>query len=65
MKLKTIILIAFIVFITIISMQNTQNIVVNLLYWDAEISLILLIYIVCIVSFLIGIIAPNIWKKKI
>ena len=63
MKIKTIIIVILIVFITIISMQNTQNIIIKLLYWDTEISLILLLYIICITGFLIGVIVPNIWKK--
>ncbi len=56
MKIKNILLIIIIGILIIISTQNTQEVNIKLIFWDITTSLIILIYIIFVISFLLGMI---------
>jgi uncharacterized integral membrane protein len=67
MKPKTIIIIVLVVFLTILSMQNTQPVVFKLLFWEPDFPLIILIFIAIGIGFIAGYIANSVLqvvKKK-
>jgi uncharacterized integral membrane protein len=54
MSSKSLIFIVLIVIVVILSLQNTQSVTVNILFWDVSYPLIVLFYIMLGVGFLIG-----------
>jgi uncharacterized integral membrane protein len=54
MKPKTIIIIVLVIIITILSMQNTHPVIVNILFWQPDFPLILLILIAIGIGFVAG-----------
>jgi len=67
MKPKTISIIVLVVFITILSMQNTQPVVFKILFWEPDFPLIILIFIAIAIGFVAGYIANSVLqvvKKK-
>jgi uncharacterized integral membrane protein len=56
MKMKNILLVIFLGFLIVISTQNIQEVKVKLIFWEINISLIILIYINFIISFTLGVI---------
>ncbi|OHD69208.1 MAG: hypothetical protein A2W19_06375 [Spirochaetes bacterium RBG_16_49_21] len=62
MNAKSIIIIVLVVLITILSMQNTQSVVVNMLFWQATYPLIILMYILLGIGFAAGYLARSVFK---
>jgi uncharacterized integral membrane protein len=56
MKIKNILLVIIIGLLIIISTQNIQEVNVKLIFWEINISLIILIYINFVISFALGVI---------
>lgn len=55
MKIKNILLVVFIGLLIIISTQNIQEVNVKLVFWEINISLIVLIYVNFVISFALGV----------
>ncbi len=55
MKISNIFLLIVIGVIIIFSVQNTQPVVVQIFFWEIQVSLIVLIYLLLVVGFLAGI----------
>ncbi len=55
MKIKNILLVVFIGLLIIISTQNIQEVKVKLIFWEINISLIVLIYVNFVISFALGV----------
>jgi uncharacterized integral membrane protein len=64
MKFKTIILIALAVLITILTIQNVQEVEVNILFWNLSSPLIAVIFIMLAAGFLVGYLVKSIGKKS-
>lgn len=56
MKIKNILLVLFIGLLIIISTQNIQEVNIKLIFWETNISLIILIYVIFVISFSLGVI---------
>jgi uncharacterized integral membrane protein len=54
MKPKTIMIIVLVIVITILSMQNTQPVILKILFWQPEFPLIILIFIALSIGFVAG-----------
>ena len=54
MKPKTIMTIVLVIIITIFSMQNTHPVVVNILFWQPDFPLIILILVTIGIGFIAG-----------
>lgn len=55
MRIKTIFIIVVTVLLTIILMQNNQEVTFNILFWSSRFSILIMTAVVAIVSLLIGI----------
>lgn len=67
MKPKTIVVIVLVVLLTILSMQNTQPVVIKVLFWEPTVPLIILIFIAIGIGFIAGYIISSVLqvvKKK-
>lgn len=64
MKPKTILIIAIVVLMTIFAMQNTDEVVVNILFWHPGLPLILMILLFLGAGFVAGYLVGGIAQVK-
>ena len=61
---RTIALISLAAFVMLLSLQNLQAVIVNFLFWDMSLPLIVLIFIVLLAGFVAGYLFSVIQEKK-
>lgn len=64
MRIKTIFIIAITILLTIIIMQNNQDVTFSILFWSPRFSVLIMLAFFAIVSFIIGIMLGRPAKVK-
>lgn len=54
MRIKTIFIIVATILLTIVIMQNNQDVSFNILFWSSRFSILIMLAIIAIISFIIG-----------
>jgi uncharacterized integral membrane protein len=65
MSLKTFIIILITVVITIIFMQNTDEISIKLLAWDIRVTKLMILAVMALLGFLLGFLVGHRGKRKV